>query len=349
MEGRNAGAGALVPGTSAGSSPLLRLGVRGGKVAEFDCIVIGGGPAGLTAAIYLARFHLSVAVFDDGRSRAGLIPLTRNLPGYPVGVGGRDLLRRMRVQAEGFGARMLADTVDSVTPHAGGFDVSAAGRELRATKLLLATGVVNLAPAMTHEEHDDALRRGLLRYCPICDGHEVTDHSVALLGSGAHGVAEAQFLRSYSERVTLILPHGSHGLDDAQRQTLAGWDIAVLDGPAEKITAARDDIAVQVAGEEHRFDTLYSALGTAIRSELARTAGAQTSQDGAILVDRHQMTSLAGLYAAGDVVKGLDQIATAMGQAAIAATAMRNAICEERPLKRGASSQPLAAASAREG
>ena len=117
-------------------------------MAEYDCIVIGGGPAGLAAAIYLARFHLSVAVFDDGRSRAALIPLTRNLAGYPVGVGGRDLLRRMRVQAESFGALMLSDTVDSVTPQEGGFTVLAAGRPLQAAKVLLATGVSNLAPPM---------------------------------------------------------------------------------------------------------------------------------------------------------------------------------------------------------
>jgi len=87
-------------------------------------------------------------------------------------------------------------------------------------------------------------------------------------------------------------------------------------------------------GRAHRFDALYAALGTEVRSALARAAGAETAADGAVLVDRHQMTSVEGLYAAGDVVKGLDQIAAAMGQAAIAATAMRNAICAGTPLRR---------------
>lgn len=303
-------------------------------MAEYDCIVIGGGPAGLTAAIYLARFHLSVAVFDDGRSRAALIPLTRNLAGYPVGVGGRDLLRRMRVQAESFGALMLSDTVDSVTPQEGGFTVMAAGRQLQAAKVLLATGVINLAPPMGLDEHDDALRRGLLRYCPVCDGFEVTDRAVALIGSGAHAIAEAEFMRSFTPQVTLIAPHGRHRLDAAQRQGLARWNIAVLDGPVAAIAAGQSDITVKVPEGEQRFDTVYAALGSELRSELARAAGAETAPDGAVLVDRHQMTSLDGLYAAGDVVKGLDQIAAAMGHAAIAATAMRNAICEARPLRR---------------
>lgn len=308
--------------------------MRWRDVAEFDCIVIGGGPAGLTAAIYLTRFHLSVAVFDDGRSRAAQIPLTRNLAGYPVGVGGRDLLRRMRVQAEGFGASVLEDTVEAVAPENGGFSVQAGERNHRARKVLLATGVINLAPPMSAEDHDDALRRGLLRYCPICDGYEVTDRRVALLGSGSHGIAEAQFLRSYARDVTLVAPDGRHRFDASDRDSLAAWGIAAVDGPVSAITPGRDDIALMVEGAEHRFDTLYAALGTELRSELARGTGAQTAADGALLVDRHQMTSVEGLYAAGDVVKGLDQIAAAMGQAAIAATDMRNTLCAERPLRR---------------
>lgn len=300
----------------------------------YDCIVVGGGPAGLTAAIYLARFHLAVAVFDDGRSRAERIPLTRNHPGYPVGVPGRDLMRRMRTQAEGFGAILLPMRVEAVARDGEGFTVAAEDRVFHAASVLLATGVINLPPSMPAEDHDDALRRGLLRYCPICDGYEVTDQTVALLGSDEHGLAEAQFVRSYSPRVSLVAPLGPHRLSEAQRARLAEWDIAAVDGPVSLITPGPKHIDLRVGEETLRFDTLYSALGTEVRSELARGAGAETGNDGAILVDRHQMTSLEGLYAAGDVVKGLDQISTAMGQASIAATAMRNALCAERPLRR---------------
>lgn len=303
-------------------------------VRAFDAIIIGGGPAGLTAAIYLSRFRLSVAVFDDGRSRAALIPLTRNHAGHPVGVAGRDLLRRMRIQAEGFGAAMLAQRVDEVAADGGTFRVMAGGRAFLCAKLLLATGVTNLAPSMPAEEHDDALRRGLIRYCPVCDGYEVTDQNVALLGSGEHGLAEAEFMRSYSRRVSLVAPLGPHRLDEEQRARLRAWGIAAIDGPVRTIVPQATQILLRIAGAELAFDTLYPALGTEMRSELARGAGAGTARDGAVLVDRHQMTSLPGLYAAGDVVKGLDQIATAMGQAAVAATAMRNALCEDHPLRR---------------
>lgn len=182
--------------------------------------------------------------------------------------------------------------------------------------------------------HDEALRRGLLRYCPVCDGYEVTDRRIGVIGSGAHALREAQFLRSYSARVTLIEPSGQHRLDASQRQALVDWNIALADGPVTGFALEGEAITVSFEGSALRLDTLYAALGTAARAELARSAGAALSPQGGILVDRHQMTSVPGLYAAGDVVEGLDQIAAALGQAAVAATGMRNAICAETPLKR---------------
>ncbi len=300
-----------------------------------DCIVIGGGPAGLTAALYLARFHLSVAVLDDGRSRAALIPLTRNHAGHPDGIAGAELLRRMTLQAEKFGARILPERAESLAQEDCGFRIGTRKAELQAEKVLLATGVRNLRPDMPDALHDEALARGLLRYCPVCDGFEVTDQRVALLGTGDHALGEAQFLRSFSADVTLVAPYGPHAFTGDQKGQLAGWNIAGVDGPVIGIRLEERRISLRLDERALGFDTLYAALGTEVRSELARCAGAQTSGDGSVLVDRRQMTSVEGLYAAGDVVKGLDQIGNAMGQAGIAATAMRNSICERRPLRRG--------------
>ena len=300
-----------------------------------DCLVIGGGPAGLTAAIYLARFRLSALVLDDERSRAAMIPLTRNHAGFPEGVSGPELLRRMRQQAETFGVRIVPGRVDGIHPEEQGFRAEGPGTEFHGTKVLLATGVRNLRPDMPEALHDEALAMGLLRYCPVCDGFEVTDRRVGILGTGEHALREAQFMRSFTADVTLVSPYGSRALTPQQEEDLERWGIMAADGPVTGFGIEGKRIALRTAGETLRFDTLYAALGTAVRSELARCAGAQTSPDGSVLVDRHQMTSVEGLYAAGDVVKGLDQIGNAMGQAGIAATAMRNAICEARPLRRG--------------
>jgi thioredoxin reductase (NADPH) len=308
--------------------------VRPESPPEHDCIIIGGGPAGLTAAIYLARFHLSVAVLDDDQSRAALIPCTHNHAGFPDGVAGAELLHRMRRQAESFGARIIPDRADSVVAEGQGFRIGTPAAELHAARVLLATGVRNLRPDMPGTLHDEAVATGLLRYCPVCDGFEVTDRRVGLLGTGAHALCEAQFMRSYTAEVTLVAPYGPHAFTQAQREDLRIWGIAAEDGPVTGIDTGDGRIMLCLDSRALAFDTLYAALGTEVRSELARCAGAQTSHDGSVLVDRHQMTSVEGLYAAGDVVKGLDQIGNAMGQAGIAATAMRNAICEARPLRR---------------
>jgi len=300
-----------------------------------DCLVIGGGTGGLSAALYLARFHLSVIVLDGGESRAASSPRSHNLPGHPQGISGTDLIQAVRSQAEAHGAVLRRGRAGLLHARDHGFVAEAGAGAILTRKVLLATGVENLRPQpMSDSLHDEALRRGLLRYCPVCDGYEVTDRRIGVIGSGAHALREAQFLRSYSARVTLIAPYGPQGLGAAQREALSQWDIVTADGPVTGFALEEETITVQSEEGALRLDTLYAALGTAPRAELARSAGASLSPQGGILVDRHQMTSVPGLYAAGDVVEGLDQIAAAMGQAAVAATAMRNAICAETPLKR---------------
>src|SRR5687767_7606416 len=173
---------------------------------QLDCLVIGGGPAGLTAAIYLARFHLSLQVVDAGKSRAALIPCTHNHAGFPGGISGRELIGRMKEQAQMYGASIADGRVTRLEMVDGGFEAEWGEGSVRSRTVLLATGVANRRPPMDEELHDEALARGLIRYCPICDGYEVTDKVVGIIGSGRHGVAEAIFLRSYTPHITLIAP-----------------------------------------------------------------------------------------------------------------------------------------------
>lgn len=163
-----------------------------------DCLVIGAGPAGLTAAIYLARFHRSIAVVDAGHSRAAMIPRTHNHAGYPGGIPGSELLQRMRDQAAEFGVQVCSGLIEKLERESNGFTAHGDDREWSARTILLATGVVNNRPKIAPDIHDAAVARGLLRYCPICDGYEVTDQRVAVLGTGSHGFNEAVFLRMYS-------------------------------------------------------------------------------------------------------------------------------------------------------
>lgn len=300
-----------------------------------DCIIIGAGPAGLTAAIYLARYHLSIRLFDCGSSRAALIPCTRNHAGFPEGIKGTDLLERMGAQAAKYGALREDRKVETLERKDNLLVVRTDSGKWRARTVLLATGVVNRYPDnLPRPLHDEALSKGLLRYCPVCDGYEVTDKRVAVIGTGDHGTAEALFLRGFTADITLVSPHGDHDLDDTCRAKLADAGITHVAGPCGGFAIEGEQLAFDTAEGRMAFDSVYPAMGSDVRSELAEMAGAETSDDGCITVDDHLQTNVPGLFAAGDVVIGLDQISHAMGQAGVAATRIRNLLAEERPLRR---------------
>jgi thioredoxin reductase (NADPH) len=303
---------------------------------DYDCLVIGGGPAGLTAAIYLVRYHLSLKVVDAGNSRAGWIPCSHNHAGYPGGINGKELLRLMREQAQMYGASIETGRVTRLDRIEGGFQVEWGAGCVTARKVLLATGVTNRRPPMDPELHDEAMSRGLIRYCPVCDGYEVTDKKVAVIGSGTKGVSESVFLRGYTEDITLISPDSPHELSAEDKARIEEFGITCIDGPCSDILAEECTISVVTPTGSHQFDSVYPALGSDIHTELAKQVGVEIAQDGTLPVDDHQRTSVPGLYAAGDVVLGLDQISHAMGEGGVAATTIRNDLAKERPIIREA-------------
>ncbi len=288
---------------------------------DTDCLVIGGGPAGLTAAVYLARFRRSVTVIDGGASRASWIPVSHNLVGFPHGLSGTDLLARMREQASQYGARIMPGEVTQLAAlEDGGFEASFEGGRLRASRVLLATGGLDVEPDLPGVR--DAVREGLVRYCPICDAFEVIGQKVGLIAFGKCRLLEALLLRAYTADLSVLTLGRQMDMPDTDRQALHDAGITLLDTPVSRLTVNDGRITAwhMEDGTQHAFDTVYSALGTRVRSGLATGLGADADEDGALRVDPHQQTSISGLYAAGDVVSGLSQVSVASGQAAIAAT-----------------------------
>lgn len=290
-----------------------------------DCLIVGGGPAGLTAAVYLARFRRNCLLVDGGGSRAALIPRSHNLPGFPEGIAGPVLLARQREQARQFGADIQSGAVTHILGSNGDFTVrverpAGGSYEIRARHILLAAGVVDNEPDLP--DLIDAVARGLIRHCPICDGYEVIGQKIGVIGWGGNCATEAVFLRTFSEDVTLLSLGRQLSISDAEHAMLADSGVKLIGEAVGSVVTAGDRISAfrLDSGVEHAFDTLYSALGTKLRSDLALALGAAADKDGALLTDAHQRTSLPGLWAAGDVVSGLNQIAVAMGQGATAAT-----------------------------
>jgi thioredoxin reductase (NADPH) len=290
-----------------------------------DCVVVGGGPAGLTAAIYLARFRRDFRLIDAGASRARLIPCSRNYPGFPDGVAGEELLERMRAQARAYGAPLTRGAVERIRAEAaGGFALTLAGGErLGARAVILATGVVEVEPALP--PFAEAVQQGLIRTCPICDGLESAGKAVGVIGDGDHAAAEALFVRGFSDRVTLLLTRAG-AVAPARRRDLARAGIEAIEVPIDHVRLEGAAVrAVGLAGgEQRRFDILYSAFGVIAQSGLAIQAGARLDAEARLFAGEHQETSVEGLYAAGDLVRGLNQIGVAVGEAALAATAVHN-------------------------
>lgn len=283
-----------------------------------DCVIVGGGPAGLTAALYLARFLRRVTVFDAGDGRARMIPRTHNQPLFPGGITGPDLLDTMRRTAQAYGARIEGANVTAVAAEDGLFRVTTDEQSVEARSVILATGVFNHRPPLSVSDHDRGLAEGLIRYCPVCDAYEVRDQRIAVLGQGVHGRDEARFIANYSELVTLIPNTGGAA-------TAEQGDIRVLDASMRDMALCGSEVVITLdSGEAHHFDTLYVALGTTPRADLAGALGLHQTAQGCIVVDAHQRTSMGGVYAIGDVTEGLDQISVALGQGAIAAMAVHN-------------------------
>jgi thioredoxin reductase (NADPH) len=294
--------------------------------AVLDCLIIGGGAAGLTAAVYLGRYQRRTLILDAGASRLQRIPCTRNVPGFPDGIEGPDLLARMREHARKYGVATEHCTVERLLrSEDGSFRAESGGQAWRARYVILATGARDIEPEI--EGMAAALKAGQVRYCPVCDGYETQGQRVAVLGRAGHGVRESLFVANFGNQVTWLAMATQEEVDPAQLARLRQASVRIAESPPYRIECGVDGAGVRVElqnGQVLEFDTLYAALGLHHACELATALGARAQKDGQLEVDAHQQTSVDGLYVAGDVAVDLNQISVAAGHAAIAATAIHN-------------------------
>lgn len=291
--------------------------------AVLDCLIIGGGPAGLTAAIYLARFHRHCLIVDAGASRASYIPTSHNYPGFPPGISGPELLSRLRTQALEYGARIEAGTIDRLDRHPEGFEALAGKRRIVAKSVILSTGIEDVLPEMPDLER--AITSGVVRLCAICDGYEVDGHNIAVYGEAENAINHAVFLRTFTDQITVIVDGEPQACAEAWAKA-ERYGIRLISDEVRGMRLTADN-CIQITtreGQDYVFDIIYPNLGNSCRATLIQHLDAEHEQGGALLVDEHQQTSIDGLYAIGDVVAGLKQISVAIGQAAQAATAVHN-------------------------
>jgi thioredoxin reductase (NADPH) len=267
-----------------------------------------------------------VLVVDQGWSRAEWITTSHNLPGFPEGLAGSVLLGRLKAQARLYGALIETGVIDGLRGSSEELFTAISGKSVwKARTVILATGLTENKPPVAHVA--DAVRRGLIRTCPICDGYESIGKRVAVLGAGEHAAAEALFLRTYTDKLTVLLMQGQTvELSPATARSLRDAGIDVLHVLIGSISVGSDGVTLQSLedGLSHRYDAVFTAFGMTSQTTLAAGLGASMDPANRLIVDQHQATSVSGLFAAGDVVRGLNQIAVAEGEAAVASTAIHN-------------------------
>jgi thioredoxin reductase (NADPH) len=297
-----------------------------------DTLIIGGGPGGLTAGIYLRRFMRNIALVDKGRSRARLIPVSHNYPGFPEGVPGYTLLDNLQEQFGRYGGEVLGGEIIDLRMDDGTFvatfraDEREDTTEIRALTVLLASGVADAG--LPIENWRDAVASGAVRLCPVCDGYDVVDKHIGVVTSPTNPVGHALFMRTFSTRVTLFDRGPECMLSNSDKAKLDAAGVRYVESPVLGVglTEQMTPVMHTADGMDYHCDVLYPMLGETARSELAAKLGAETADCDELVVDTHQRTTVPGLFAIGDVVRGLNQIAVAAGQAAIAATTIHNAL-----------------------
>ncbi|MHA2391778.1 MAG: NAD(P)/FAD-dependent oxidoreductase [Promethearchaeota archaeon] len=291
---------------------------------EFDLVIIGGGPAGLTAAIYGGRMGLTTALYE-GKSFGGLAgtaPKIENYPGFSS-INGLELTEKMREQAESYGTTFYFDEVSAINPKE--MTITTYGGDVKAKAIIIATGSKHQTLGLNNEF--ELVGNGI-SYCATCDGPLFRDQNVAAVGGGNAAGLEVIYLSGIAKKVYLI--HRRHCM---RAEACIADEVDLL----ENVTPLYNCIIEEAIPKNEKLDALkvknletgeisdinvkalFIAIGVEPQVELARKAGIELESDNCIKVNRNQETNFPGIYAAGDVTGGIRQVTTAVGEATTAA------------------------------
>ena len=215
-------------------------------MGRVDCLIIGGGPAGLTAATYLGRFRRNALLIDSGASRAAWIPVSHNVLGFSKGVSGAHLLNTMREQADRYGAVSMPGEVVALVREGDGFVATTEAEEVSAAKVLIATG--GLDAELRIKNPKAKVQAGLIRHCPICDAYEAQGKRIALVSYGRCRVKEALLIRGYTADLTVLTLGHEAEIAEEEKTLLESAGIKVVYDAIEELTQEGDRICGLASG-----------------------------------------------------------------------------------------------------
>lgn len=294
----------------------------------WQVVIVGAGPAGLSAAVYLARAQRRVLLVDGGHSMALWEPEVQNYLGFPEGIAGGELLARGRAQAEKYGAARVSDSIRAISGSRGGFLLQGERAAYRAQRVLLATGIFHVPPAVPGLR--ECIGRSLF-FCKDCDGVRVAGHAIAIVGANEDAAEYALGMLSYSPRVLIATDGEAPRWSERHAAWLAHHEIPVHRERLARVEHVdRRLMALHLAGGRRlAVEYVFSTLGERYHTALALALGAAHDEEGQLVVDARLETSVPGLFAAGCVTPANCQMIIAAGQGATAAQAISRDLFEE--------------------
>lgn len=299
----------------------------------YDCAIIGGGPAGLSAAIYLGRMRRKVIVLDIKEGRSSWHQVNRNYLGFLDGIHATALREIGQKQAEQYGAEFLDAHAIGITREGDAseqlFHVTTDKGAITARTLILATGVSDSFPEF--EGSEDCIGKSIF-WCIICDGYEAINRRIVVLGHGSRAASLALELLVFTQDVTLVSWDAPLNLPSEKLDALHEHGIRVIDSNCNFYQCSKGELSSLRLedGTELELDMLFVAQGIEPHNELAKQLNCNLDDHGFLVVDTEQSTNVAGVYAAGDVTRLHNhQIASAVHEGGMAAAAANYYLYED--------------------
>jgi thioredoxin reductase len=282
-----------------------------------DAIIVGGGPAGLSAALVLGRCRRHVLVIDDGAPRNASSRAIHNILSRD-GIAPQEFLRISWRQLAPFNVQIVKGKVVAAASAKRGFRVTLRDRSTyRARKLLLATGVVDVLPSIPGLQD---LYGICVHHCPYCDAWQWRDRPIAVLGHGRSGADLAATLTAWSRDIVLCTNGSSH-LRASSKRALRKLAIRLIEHPIQRLRAKSGRLrAIEFLGGDHvDRDCLFFSAGQIQRSTLASELGCELTRDGSVKTPEAALSTVRGVFVAGDVARGVQFVVQAASEGAVAA------------------------------
>jgi thioredoxin reductase (NADPH) len=294
----------------------------------WDVVIVGGGLAGLSAAIYLGRAMRRTIVIDSGKSMAVWEPDVQNYLGFPEGIGGEELLHRGRKQAERYNVEFVQDEILDAIRTNDVFQLRGRAQTYSARKVILATGIFHIPPEI--EGVTECLGRSMY-FCKDCDGYRVQGKAIAVYGWNNEAVEYALGMLAYTPTVAIFTNSRSSQWSAQHQKWIEEYRLPVYPQKIQRLKRTEFQIRSLVLddGTEVIVEALFATRGDVYYNKLARSLGAHVDEEGQVTIDDHMATSIPGLYAAGCVTPANCQMIIAAGDGAIAAQAINRTMFEE--------------------